>query len=694
MSGPKKFNCGPLVVYNTPDNFSAGKISKFLANWYNLTSDSWVLKVVFGYELEFDHPVFQNCLPKTIQFSEGETEALDLEVQKFVRTGIVEFCGHDEGEFISHIFPRLKRDGSWRIILNLKDLNESIEKIHFKMETLRSAILLMKPHSYFASIDLKDAYFSVNIAEHSRKFLKFWWKGNLYRFTCLPQGLSSSPRVFTKLTKPVLASLREQGLANVLYIDDCFLQSDSYSDCLFNIKQTVDLLDSLGFTIHPTKSVLEPVKEIEFLGFLLNSEDMTVRLTPRKVSKIVSFCSELISKPSCTIRQLAELVGNLTATLPGVVFGPLFIKPLEIAKDQALRLNKGNFDSSMELHYSLKEVLNWWVVNLPKTRKHVLQSKPDFDLYTDSSTSGWGGVFGEIQTGGFWSMEESKLHINVLELKACLLSLQSLCANLKNTHIRIFSDNVVTVTYIDRMGGMKPDLNNLARDIWFWAMERHIWLSAAHIAGKDNLVADKLSRESNFDLEWKLCPFIFDHITKLLGEPIIDLFASRLNSQLPRYVAWRPDPNAEAIDAFKLDWSNFNCSYIFPPFSVLGAVLQKVDQDQAEVIVIAPMWTTQSWYPHLLRLLSAQPILLPRHKWVLQLPQKPEKLHPLHKTLQMIACRLSGKPSVRKTFQEELQTLSWPLGGSVRKSSTEPISPDGLTFVVNNKCIRFRHLLK
>ena len=171
---------------------------------------------------------------------------------------------------------REKKDGSYRMILNLKDMNQLIQKTHFKMETLISAISLMKENCYFASLDLKDAYFSVNIRKEHRKFFRFRYKGTLYEFTSLPQGYKESPRIFTKLLKPILGFLRSQGHNLVAYIDDTFLQGDTKEECSDNVKETGKLLDELGYTIHPVKSVFEPRQQITFLGFVLDSRTMTV----------------------------------------------------------------------------------------------------------------------------------------------------------------------------------------------------------------------------------------------------------------------------------------------------------------------------------------------------------------------------------------------------------------------------------
>lgn len=145
------------------------------------------------------------------------------------------------------MFLRPKKDGNYRLILNLKQLNENIEYAHFKMEILCTALRLIQPGCYMGSVDLSDAYYNVNITVSDRKFLRFIWKGTLYQYTCLPNGLSSAPRLFTKLLKPVYASLRSKGYVSVAYIDDSYLQGETYEQCLQNIQETKEPFEQLGF---------------------------------------------------------------------------------------------------------------------------------------------------------------------------------------------------------------------------------------------------------------------------------------------------------------------------------------------------------------------------------------------------------------------------------------------------------------
>ena len=85
------------------------------------------------------------------------------------------------------------------MILNLEKLNKNI------------SILNWRHYNWFFSLDLRNAYFSVHVHDESQNYLKFEWFGQLYRFTAFPNGLTSAPRLFTKLLRPVMAHIHRQG---------------------------------------------------------------------------------------------------------------------------------------------------------------------------------------------------------------------------------------------------------------------------------------------------------------------------------------------------------------------------------------------------------------------------------------------------------------------------------------------------
>ena len=196
---------------------------------------------------------YQLSPPRPIKFSDAEHNLTLKEIESILTRQIISDVTPSEGQYLSNIFSQKKKDGSLRLILNLKSLNKDMEYQHFKMETLQTAITFIHPQCWFASIDLKDAYFSVNVCEIDYIFLRFVFDDRLFSFKSLVQGLDMAPRVFTKLLKPVFAFLRRRGHQNVGYIDDSLLAAASFLSCWHNVQDTVFLMDSLGFTIHPDK---------------------------------------------------------------------------------------------------------------------------------------------------------------------------------------------------------------------------------------------------------------------------------------------------------------------------------------------------------------------------------------------------------------------------------------------------------
>lgn len=122
-----------------------------------------------------------------------------------------------------------------------------------------------------ASIDLKDAYYSVSIVDASQKFLRFIWDNMLYQYTCLPNGLSSAPRVLTKLLKPLYSTLRLQGHVACGYINDSFLMKDYFASSE-NTVQFTQMFTNCGFGINYENSKPAPTKHLEHLGFILDSD--------------------------------------------------------------------------------------------------------------------------------------------------------------------------------------------------------------------------------------------------------------------------------------------------------------------------------------------------------------------------------------------------------------------------------------
>ena len=118
----------------------AGRLKSFYTNWEQITSDPYILSAISGYKLEFEiAPPIQTWIPRPFKLNQCEMHAIDIEIQRLIDKGVIEFVDHEVGEFLSNIFCRPKKDGNHRMILDLSRLNEHLTFHHFKMESFELA---------------------------------------------------------------------------------------------------------------------------------------------------------------------------------------------------------------------------------------------------------------------------------------------------------------------------------------------------------------------------------------------------------------------------------------------------------------------------------------------------------------------------------------------------------------------------
>lgn len=550
-------------------------------------------------------------------------------------------CNDVPGQYLSKIFLTPKPDGSYRFILNLKNLNKFIAPQHFKMEDIRTVTKLMTKNCFMATVDLKDAYFLVPINNKSKKFLRFKFQGITYEFQCLPFGLSLAPLIFTKLLKPVMSCLRSKGLILAIYLDDIICIANSYKECLSCVTETVNQLQELGFVINFNKSKLIPNQIQTYLGFELDSKNMRLCLPPNKRTKILEHLKNVSNQKLITIRSFAKLLGLLCSACPAVAYGWLYTKRLEREKFLALRDSHDNYDTTMKIRPYLQPDFLWWKNHISTSSNQIRDGKYAVEIFSDASLTGWGASCSGERTGGFWDSQEAKNHINLLELLAAFNGLKCFARNLNNQEILLRIDNTTAISYINRFGGVQyPHLTDIARDIWQWCEARQLYVYASYIKSKDNVEADEESRRCNIDTEWDLSSVAFKKITDCFGFPHVDLFATRLNAKCQKYVSWKRDPEAFNIDAFTLNWSTF-FFYAFPPFSLILKSLRKIINEEATGILVVPYWPSQPWYPIFLKLSRYNPIYLSPDPELLLSPFRTR--HPLWKRLTLVSSLLSGK---------------------------------------------------
>ena len=141
-----------------------------LSNLQKITQDQEVLKLVKGCPIPFltSPPINKGFEPR---FSDEESAFVGLEIQKMLHKGAIQVTEETLIQFISHLFLRLKKDGSQPPIFNLEQLNYYVAYRHFKMEGLPLLRNLIQQDDWMSKIDLKDAYFCVRMKSSHQRFL-------------------------------------------------------------------------------------------------------------------------------------------------------------------------------------------------------------------------------------------------------------------------------------------------------------------------------------------------------------------------------------------------------------------------------------------------------------------------------------------------------------------------------------------
>lgn len=652
----------PFNLINVPHLIIAGRLQHFIHNWMTLTKDTWIHNTIKGFRIPLISSPTQTCF-REIQMSKDNKDTVHRELQSLLDKKIITPVQNpDSDTFLSPIFTIPKKNKEQRLIINLRQLNKSVTKHHFKMEGAHLLSDLLVVNDWMVKVDLKEAYYTVPIHQESQNLLGFLWNSRKFQFTCLPFGLSCAPRVFTKVLKPVVAYLRERGVRLIIYIDDILIMAPSERLATNHLLLTLDLLEILGFLINYPKCVLHPTQNIDFLGLVVNSREMKLYLPREKMATISKEATRILnSQQDVSGRELARMIGLLSATIPAVLPAPLHYRNLQGMKNRLV--SAGGYKNMGPLTIQARIELKWWLQTLAKVNGRTIKPKlPDMTIYTDASKWGWGATSENVKIGGAWNSKELTLHINCLELLAARYATQAFVQERTNQTILLWIDNRSAVAYINHMGGThSSSLADLAIQFWNWALERDILLVARHIAGKENVSADQMSRSHRDRTDWMLNQEVFGNINQLWGPLEIDLFATRLSAQLQRFYSWKPEPQAERVDAFLQDWSTIR-GYAHPPWCLISRCLKKARDQQATLVLITPNWPAQPWFPVALMMSIDYPRCLPQQDNLLvatanadppQIPTLPN----------LVAWLISGDPSLTKVFHQKLRSSCHLPGG-------------------------------
>ena len=319
--------------------------------------------------------------------------------------------------FFNQLFLIPKPNNRWRPILDLSTLNTFLSTESFKMETPETIRTSLQAGEWVTSIDFKDVYFHIAIHSQSRKYIRFHVQGRSYQFKALPFGLSTAPMEFTPLQGNIMVHQ---------YLDDWLLRARSHHTCLQHTQTLVALCQELGWLVNKEKSELDPKQVFNFVGYQFDLREGKFRPTPERWQALTDKIQSILSSPVCPVRQFLSLIGLLTATEKQGHLGRLHMRPMQWHLKNNWRVPE-SLEKVIPVSRSLHPHLKWWLEEsnaLPGQPLHPLKH-----IFTDVSKEGWGTHLNKRTARGTWSLPESKLHINHLELKVALKESKDLSSN-------------------------------------------------------------------------------------------------------------------------------------------------------------------------------------------------------------------------------------------------------------------------
>ena len=383
-------------------------------------------------------------------------------------------------------------------------------------------------------------------------------------FEVLPFGLSSACHVFTEVMRAFIKNLRALGLRTIIYIDDGICVAKSFKACNKAGKLLLSDLTRAGFIVNLKKSVWIPTNRIQFLGFSVDTNQMTYTVPDKKLEVFLNLASRILKSGKASAKDISRVTGRLISMQPAlgkIVFLTTRCMYAFLAK-QSTWYKESCLDKD-----SVKE-LDFWFKNIRNKNGYRIKSDPQITrvIFTDASEFGFGGFLvtkiGQEVAKGTFSAAERKTSLTEREILAVKYVLQSFQDELKGQNVLWYTDNQ-NVPIILRKGSTKGQLNELALEIFSLALELSVELLPVWIPREENKVVDALSKSLDTDA-WCIDQETFQYIEKKFGQLTFDRFADSRNARVQKFNAKHFWPGVQTVNTFAANWAG-EFKWVCPP---------------------------------------------------------------------------------------------------------------------------------
>ena len=405
------------------------------------------------------------------------------------------------------VIPKHHQPNKWRLIVDLSypaghSVNDGIPKAlcglsYITIDNAIQKILELGPNTLLAKIDIKNAFRILPVHPADRHLLCMEWNKAVYVDTCLPFGLRSAPKLFNILADLLSWIAEQRGVTFSLHYLDDFLTMGSASStaCQQNLITFQYICHELGIPLGIEK-VEGPSTSLTFLGIVLDTSRMEIRLPSDKLQRIQNELSSWLRKKKATKKEILSLVGLLQHATKVVRCGRTFVSRMYWT---AARVRELTF--YVRLNKEFRSDLHWWYIFLEIWNglgflRYVGPGRPpDHCVQTDASGA-WGcAAYFEGRWFQYpWPPNWIPCNIMPKELVPIVLSCGVWGSHFARQRILFQCDNNSVVTAINKGASKDPLVMHLLRCLWLFVALYDIDIVAEHIPGATNQVADMLSR--------------------------------------------------------------------------------------------------------------------------------------------------------------------------------------------------------
>ncbi|XP_056596689.1 uncharacterized protein LOC130414700 [Triplophysa dalaica] len=408
-----------------------------------------------------------------------------------------------------------KFSGKKRLIIDLSSPHNStipsinsiipLEEFSLHYHDIEQAITLIKKagrSAWLAKVDITSTFKIMPIHPDFWHLFGIRWNQKFYFSVHLTFGCRSSPKIFDMLSEAICWILSNNyAIPYIIHLlDDFLIISPHNSIPAAHLSIVQKLFAKLGIPLAQEKNA-GPSTSIEFLGINLDSEKFQASLPKEKIDRIILVATSLIDNPNCSKRELLSILGHLNFAVRIIPQGRPFISHL-----LSLASSVPALEDQLSLTNACRNELSLWITFLKQWNglsffyNDMILNPEDIQLFTDAAPSvGFGGYYQGRWFASTWppqlqNLPQSSSSSALFELYPLVISAFLWGKEWSTSSISVYCDNEAAVHCINKGRSHSLTLTPLIRRLtWISACDQFI-ITAKHIPGSKNQIADSLSR--------------------------------------------------------------------------------------------------------------------------------------------------------------------------------------------------------